>query len=373
MTARASAHARDPADDAGPLLDPTLVRQATRRLRSAAPGASTVAIGLHRRGRRALVVQGHTAHHDGVPADTATRFEIGSLTKTFTAVLLAEQAARGELDHHDPLARHLPAGASLPPKGSGITLTHLATHTSGLPHTPPGLPYLLPCVLRRPLPRLLAAPYAGFTTRDALHALARSRLRATPGTRMRYSNFGVGLLGHALTHAAGDTSYATLLHTRVLRPLGLRTTDAATSPPSAFTQVTGYWRHRPLPPFRFPGLAAAGALRAGVRDLLALAEALLDPASAGVPPTLRTALHDVRRPRIRMRRGNGVALVWHIRTRPDGTRLYYHAGATFGCTSFAGFSPHHGTALVALANTSSAHGNTLVQEAYDVLIGLLGG
>ncbi|MGP4111402.1 serine hydrolase domain-containing protein [Streptomyces sp. 4N509B] len=360
-----------PPEDASHRLDPATVREATRSLLSSAPGASTVAVGLHRRGRRALVVRGRTAHHGGVLADSSTRFEIGSITKTFTALLLAEQAARGVLDHHDPLARRLPAAAVLPARCTAITLAHLATHTSGLPHTPPGLPRLLPLLLRHPVPRLMVEPYADFTTADVFRALARSRPRSTPGTRMRYSNFGVGVLGHALAHAAGGTPFDTLLTTRILQPLGLRETDCAARPSPPSTQVTGYWRRRPQPPFRFPGLPAAGAVRASARDLLALTEALLDPASAEVPRPLRAALRDVVRPRFRRRCGNGVALAWHVRPRPDGSRLYFHGGVTFGCTAFAGFVPHHGTAVVALANTGTARGNALVQEAYNALLGLL--
>ncbi|ADI11389.1 beta-lactamase family protein [Streptomyces bingchenggensis BCW-1] len=364
-----------PAAGADHLLAPAVVRRATGMLLSAAPGASAIAVGLHREGRRALVVRGHVAHHSHVPADADTRFEAGSLTKTFTALLLAEQAARGDLGHHDPLARHLPAATRLPLGGAAITLTHLATHTSGLPRLPPGL-------LRSAAPLLFTNPYAAFTPDDVLRALARTRLRATPGSRVRYSNFGLGLLGHALTGAAGGTPYPALLDARVLRPLGLRDTGCATSAAEGGAQATGYWYGRARPPFRIPGLPAAGALRTSARDLLALVEAILGPvpapapapapASAAVPGVLRTALSDVTRPRVRLPNGRGLSLVWNIRRRPDGSDLYHHSGATRGFTAFAGFNPRHATALVALANAAPGPGNALVQEAYNALIGLQG-
>jgi CubicO group peptidase (beta-lactamase class C family) len=350
-------------DDAEHLLAPATVRQAMRTLLRAAPTASTIAVGLHSKGRRTLVVRGHTAHHGGVPADADTRFEVGSLTKTFTALLLAEQAAHGELDLGDPLAHHLPAGTVLPSGGTAITLTHLATHTSGLPRLPPGL-------LTSAVPQLFANPYADFSTDDVLHALTRTRLRARPGTRVRYSNFGVGLLGHALTGAAGNLSYPTLLDGRVLTPLGLHHTSCATAAPTGGTQATGYWHRRARPPFLIPGLPAAGALRSSARDLLTVTEALLDPVSAEVPSTLRTALREVLRPRLRLPRGSSLALLWNIRPRRDGSHLYHHSGGTRGCTAFAGFNPHHRTALVALANTAPGVGNTLVQAAYTALLAL---
>ncbi|MEU1054303.1 serine hydrolase domain-containing protein [Streptomyces sp. NPDC005876] len=351
-------------------LPPDMVRRVTRPLLSAAPGASAVTVALHRDGRRALVARGRIAYRDDARADAHTRFEIGSLTKTFTALLFAEQAARGELGHHDRLADRLPPGTGLPTGGAAITLTHLATHTSGLPLAPPGLPHLPPLLLHTVMPRLMAPPYEVFTTADLLRALPRSRLRAGPGTRVRYSNFGVALLGQVLAHTAGGVPYPALLAARVLDPLRLRDTDCSPTGPPGTTQAAGYHRRRSQPPIRMPGMAAAGAARASAHDLLTLAEGLLDPASAAVPPSLRTALADVQRPRLRLPPGNGLALVWNIRPQPDGTSLRYHAGGTFGGTAFVGFSPSHGTALVALANTAAQRDNHLVQEAYNALLRL---
>ncbi|OKI02628.1 penicillin-binding protein [Streptomyces sp. CB02923] len=344
-------------------------RDLPEALLSAAPGASAVAVGLYRHGQRSFFVRGSTAFEGGVPVEPSTRFEVGSLTKTFTALLFAEHAARGEVGHHDPVARHLPPGTCVPVRGTDITLTHLATHTSGLPRLPPGL-------LRSAGRRLPVNPYAGFTRADVLRALARTRLRSRPGTRVRYSNFGAGLLGHALCGASGGLPYDELLAAHVLRPLGLHDTSATAAPPPGTTQVTGYRHRRPRPPFSIPGLPAAGAVRSSARDLLTLAEALVGPGTAdvtGVPSApLRTALEDVTRPRLVHSRGaSRLALIWNIRPRPDGAGLYHHSGGTPGCTAFAGFSPRHGTALVALANCAPGLGAPFVQQAYDTLSDLL--
>lgn len=373
---------------AAPGLPEGLPRELPEALLSAAPGASAVAVGLYRRGQRSFLVRGSTAREDGVPVEPSTRFEVGSLSKTFTALLLAEQAARGEVGHHDPAARHLPAGTRVPVRGTDITLTHLATHTSGLPRLPPGL-------LRSGIRRLPTNPYAGFTRADVLRALARTRLRARPGTRVRYSNFGVGLLGHALCGAAGGLPYEHLLAARVLRPLGLHDTSAIADPPPGGTQVTGYGHGRPRPPFDIPGLPGAGAVRSSARDLLTVAEALISPGNAevtdvtGVGVTgilgpgsaafpgvlsapLRTALEDVTRPRLVLPRTTSqLALVWNIRLRADGSGLYHHSGGTRGCTAFVAFSPRHDTALVALANCAPGLRAPFVQRAYDTMSDLL--
>ncbi|MEV0262778.1 serine hydrolase domain-containing protein [Streptomyces sp. NPDC050617] len=354
-------------------------------LLSAAPGASAVVAGLYHRGQRTFIARGSTEYEGGDPADARTRFEIGSLTKTFTALLLAELAARGEVGHHDSAVRHLPPGTRYPAGAEAITLTHLATHTSGLPRLPPGL-------LATAGRRLFANPYAAFTGADVLHALSRTRLRFRPGSRLRYSNFGVGLLGHALCGAAGGgLSYEELLASRVLSPLGLSGTSCVPRAGGGDPEATGYRRRRPRPPFAIPGMPAAGAARADARDLLAYAEALTHGAEGGgagtstkppgppsaplpgpLPAPLRTALQDVTRPRLTMPRGrDGLALVWNVRPLPDGSALYHHSGGTLGCTSFAGFSPRHDVALVALANCAPEHGNTLIQEAYDALARLI--
>ncbi|MFF8883151.1 serine hydrolase domain-containing protein [Streptomyces flaveolus] len=347
-------------------LDATTVNRVTRELLARVPGASTIAIGLHRAGQRALVLRGTTAHsHDGggVPTGPATRFEIGSLTKTFTALLLAEQASRGELNLNDTLAQYLPPDTLLPPGGKAITLTHLATHTSGLPCHPTSM-------LRSAAPRLFTNPYADFTRGDALNALARTRLRAAPGTRVHYSNFAVGLLGHALTAAAGNTPYADLLSGRVLRPLGLHDTNCVPAPLPEQTQATGYRRRSSRPLFRIPGLPAAGALRSSPRDLLAFVEHLLEPSSSQAPSSLRTALSNVLQPRLQLphRSSRGLALMWNTRPRPDGTLVYHHSGATCGFHAFIGFNPQHRTALIALANTKNRRGSDIIQPAYTALM-----
>jgi CubicO group peptidase (beta-lactamase class C family) len=347
------------------------VRRLVRPLLTAAPGASGLAVGMYRDGQRAFVVRGTTAHGaQGVPVESGTRFETGSLTKTFTALLLAELAARGDLGHHDPLARHLPPGTPLPRGGEAITLAHLATHTSGLPRLPPGL-------LRSIGTRMFSNPYERFSADDVLAALGRARLHAPPGARFRYSNFGAALLGHALSGAAGGTPYGALLIERVLGPLGLRDTDGLADPPDHAAQVTGYWHGRPRPPFRIPGLPAAGAVRSSARDLLRVTELLMDPAGAdpdgALPASVRAALRDVTVPRFTRPRGRGrVALVWLVRPRPDGSALYHHSGGTRGCTAFAAFHPARRTALVALANAAPGPGNTFIQRAYDAMRDLSG-
>ncbi len=179
-----------------------------------------------------FLTHGRTGRTTGEPVNPDTAFEVGSITKTFTALLFAEMAARGELAYSDPIDAHLPAGhrpAVL--HGGPVTLLHLATHTSGLPRLPPGM-------LLNALPAWSTNPYGGYSGEHLLRALARTRIRARPGSRVRYSNYGVGVLGRLLADTAG-MGYPQLLNQRVCAPLGLPGTRCA---PDPLTQATGHRR-----------------------------------------------------------------------------------------------------------------------------------
>ncbi|MFE2937899.1 serine hydrolase domain-containing protein [Streptomyces sp. NPDC059255] len=352
-------------------MSPEWARGPAAALAASARGACAVVVALRRGDERAVVPYGATAFGGGEPVTTDTRFEIGSLTKCFTALLLAEQAARGEVAHGDPLGRFLPPEVLPRQRGGPITLLHLATHTAGLPRLPPGL-------LAGAASRWFANPYAAFTTGDLLRSLARTRPHARPGDRVRYSNFGVGLLGHLLTRAApGGPEYGDLLAERVLGPLGLRRTGCA----PGLAQATGHWHGRPRPSWLIPGLPGAGALRSSAPDLLTLLDALADGASGGSPGAADGSLHpaggplgaalaDAVRPRLALRGGTRrLALVWNIRVRPDGA-VYHHSGGTRGFTAFAGFVPERRTAVVALANSTPAADQAFLQCAYTTLVTL---
>ncbi|MEV5887694.1 serine hydrolase domain-containing protein [Streptomyces sp. NPDC052020] len=317
---------------------------------SRGPGA---AIALTCQGTTTTLCLGHTDRTRHTPVTAHTRFEIGSVTKTFTALLAATLAADGTIDLDRPLADHIPALLPKEPHARRITARHLAIHTSGLPRLPPGL-------LRRALPHWYTNPYQSYTPDHLATLLPRTRLRHPPGRRTRYSNLGVGLLGHYLTHITG-VPYPTLLHQRVLRPLGLTQTDDQPR-----EQATGHYRGRPCPPWLIPALPAAGALRSSTHDLLHYLCRLLDPSTAA-PASLATGLRTVLHP------GPGQEpLVWFRRTA-HGYPLYFHAGGTRGHTAFIGLLPHQQVTLTALTNSGAPTNRRFAQAAYALLYHHCGG
>jgi CubicO group peptidase (beta-lactamase class C family) len=304
----------------------------------------------------------------GARASRHTVFEIGSVSKAFTALLLADAHVRGEVRLRDAAVRHLPPPARPRHAAAGrISLLHLATHTAGLPRLPANL---YPVAL----PRLLTAPYAAYGPELLYRATARLRPRPAPGLRVRYSNLGVGLVGHLLARAAGRP-YPCLLAERVCGPLGLDDTSAVPEPPGRADPARpapgpGHRRRdRPVPPMACHGLTAAGGVRSSADDLLRFLRAHLDP--GGAPAPLGAALREVLLPRLTLPDGSGLALVWNVRVR-SGRAVYFQSGANSGFTAFAGFCPAAGAGVVALADTTWSRRQRLIPAAYALLAALAG-
>lgn len=282
--------------------------------------------------------------------DEDTPFEIGSVTKVFTGILLPACADRGLVELDEPLRRLLPPGTRMPAGGRDITLAQLASHSSGLPRMPPGVPPVLLGEWRR-------AQARRSTPDELFAALAATRLRRPPGRQYHYSNLGAALLGHALARRAG-TSWSELVRTVVCEPLGLVGTKA-----KAPTEDVGGLDGRSLlgrsaSPWDYPALAPAGALRSTPRDMLIFLRANLENAPEGLERPLVLA----RAPRFDSGGRLQVGLGWHLvplyssvlpgtRQRPGaGPVLVWHNGLTLGFASFAGVVPAAGTGVVVLAN-----------------------
>lgn len=272
--------------------------------------------------------------------DGATIFEIGSITKVFTGVLLAKLAAEGKCAVSDPARRHVPEGWALPEReGAVITLAQLSLHTSGLPRLPSNLE-----------PKDPRDPYADYSEERLRAFLAGHVLGRRPGERYEYSNLGTGWLGWMLARADGR-SYEELVADRIARPLGMADTRIRLDDAS---------RARLAPPHAAPGrpstnwelatLAGAGGLRSTADDLLRFLAANLGDA----PPGLLAAMETSHEARFRIRDGGPwVGLGWHRSALEDGRTMIWHNGGTGGYRSFCGFVKETRTAVVVLANSTA--------------------
>ncbi|MFE7648482.1 serine hydrolase domain-containing protein [Streptomyces phaeoluteigriseus] len=303
-------------------------------------------------GRRTLRCGG-TAPPPAVPRPEL-RYELGSATKPFTALVLAQLIRCGLLTGGEPAVTCLRADRA--PGASPVTLAHLITHTAGLPALPADF-------LVRTLPARRTNPYARYSGPRVVDAFLRHRPRHRPGTRWHYSNFGVAVLGHAVA-AATRTAWEELLAEHVLGPLVLGSTGTRPGGPGSDAVGHGKDGRTPVPPFDAGGFQAAGAVRATPHDLLTFLEAHLDP--LGAPPT--EALLSMRTPVLR--RGldhRHVHTTGWFRHPTDRGPMYFHSGATLGQQAFLGFRPDTGTALVALCTRRFRARDPFVATAYSLL------
>lgn len=299
-----------------------------------------LAAGLAAGGVVAGVVRGDTeevAAFGDAPADGI--FELGSLTKAFTGVLLAEMAGRGEVGLDEPVEHHLPGGVSVPrEEGRQVTLVDLATHSAGLPRLPPGFD-----------PSDPEDPYADFTVERLYEALGRTTLEAPIGGRVAYSNYGFGLLGHALGRAGGR-SYDDLVVERVCLPLGLAETVMEVPEGLRARRVQGHdERGEPVPHWAQGAIAGAGGLEASAGDVLRFARANIDPGGTA----LAEALEEAQRPRLDRGDGGRIGLGWNHLPMPDGSSAVWHNGGTGGFRSSLFLHRPSGTAVVILTNTTT--------------------
>ncbi|MFG2790122.1 serine hydrolase domain-containing protein [Streptomyces sp. NPDC048419] len=323
------------------------------RLKAAveAVDAPDTVFALSRHGRRTIHCGG-TALPPPTPREDL-RYELGSASKTFTGLLLAHLIRGGLLTGGESATACL---APDRPTRAPVTLAHLLTHTSGLPALPADF-YL------RALPAWHTAPYARYPAARVIDAFLRHRPRHRPGTRWRYSNFGVAVLGHALTAVTG-TPWEDLLTDQILRPLALDGTALRGSGPDTDAVGHGKDGRTRVPGFDSGGFQAAGALRATPHDLLTFLEAHLDP--SGTP--LSSALRSVRTPLLRRGLGHRHVhtMAW-FRHPTDVGPMYFHGGATLGQQAFLGFRPDTGTALAALCTRRFRSGDPFVATAYGLL------
>jgi CubicO group peptidase (beta-lactamase class C family) len=274
--------------------------------------------------------------HAGLPLDGDAIFEIGSVTKTFTAALLADMVVHKTVSLEDPVSRYLPLGTKVPlGNGSPITLLDLATHTSGLPFLPTNLS------------SDIQKSWSIYTDEQLYEFLAGYTLPADIERKFRYSDTGLGLLGLALARSAGK-SWEEALTGRILKPLDLSATRQTISPSMRMRLAMGHDKiGRELPSWEFHSLPGLGALRSSANDLMKYLIANLSP-----PPTQTgKALALTHVPHYDAFSANTqVGLGWFLGV-PKDRNLVFHGGSTPGYNSFIGYDQVKNIAVVVLTNS----------------------
>lgn len=292
-------------------------------------------------GRR-IIAYGHLEKGDSRPLNGDTVFEIGSITKVFTSLLLADMVQRGEVALDDPVAKYLPPSVKMPQRnGRSITLVDLATHTSGLPRRPSNVS-----------PKDPQNPYADYSVEQLYQFLSTYQLTRDIGSQYVYSNLGGGLLGHVLARRAG-MDYETLVRSRICDPLGMKSTRITLTPALQERLAVGHnSQMEPVKNWDVPTLAGAGALRSTANDMLTFLAANLGLIKSPLAPAM-AAMIKVRRPTGYL--DLEIALGWHVFTG-NGKEIVWHNGGTGGYQTWMGYDPKARVAVVALSNAQIPQG-----------------
>ena len=314
---------------ATPALDPAVRERAELLIRDGRHASIVIAV---IEGKNSAVYGFGRGNKDALP-DADTVYEIGSVTKTFTGLLLAQAVVANQVKLTQPVADLLPGYQMPAVNGSAITLQDLATHYSGLPRLPDN-----------GAPADMNDPYADYGDKQLRAFLAGHVLAHAPGATFDYSNLGFGLLGTALAAKAG-LSYGGLLQQRIAGPLRMRSTSALMTPALRARLAPGHLadgtRARN---WNFQAIAGAGAVLSTPRDMVAYLQSfMLKPDAAhqlAVQPQ-----HDLGD-------GKAIGLAW-MRDEANGQAIVWHNGQTGGYASFAGFTQDGKHGVVVLTNTSA--------------------
>ena len=296
-----------------------------------------IVVGLVGPQGKRIISYGHSENGDPRPLTGDTIFEIGSVGKVFTALVLADAIQRREVALADPAAKYLPADTHIPERnGHQITLVELATHTSGLPFMPDTTP-------------IVNMGSAHYGTRDLYNFLARYQLTRDPGTDWEYSNIDYWLLAQALATRA-DTDYDALLQRRIFSPLGLKSTTVKVSDKLRMRLATGHDAAlKPAIPFYGLSIystlgASAGGIYSTANDLLSFLSDVMGYEGSALAPAM-AAMLETRQPMD----GSEQALGWIVVGKGD-RQFIFHDGGTWGYASAAAWDPKSRMGVVVLSN-----------------------
>lgn len=305
--------------------------------------------------------QGSTFHFVGTystddsrPITADTIFEIGSITKAFTSLLLADMVERQKVALNDPVQKFIPADVQVPKSSDrSITLGDLASHQSGLPRMPDNFE-----------PKDPDNPYADYSADRLYSFLSGCKLEREVGAEYEYSNLGAGLLGLALARQAG-TTYEQLVVDRICRPLGMNDTRITLTAEQMKRLAPGHANRKRAKNWDLDALAGAGALRSTTKDMVQFLGANLGLVEGPWSAAMRAA----RQPRFETgQAGVQVALGWHVNTL-HGATIIWHNGGTGGYRSFCGFREDQRRGVVILTNATDEFddiGMHLLEPKYEV-------
>jgi len=284
---------------------------------------------------------------DQLPDAANTIFEIGSVTKTFNALLLAEEVVAGRMKLADPINLYLPDSIpELSFQGKPVTLLHLANHTSGFPRLPSNI------FKGKIDPK---DPYKHYLPDSLYSFLKRYKPAVMPGTVFSYSNYGAGVLGTIFERKYGN-SFEQLIVSRICDPLGMRKTRVTLIEADEKNFAQGYNETgETTAPWNLASLKGSGAIRSTLDDMVKYTRAQME-----MKGPLKTAIALSHKSTFEGR-NQSMGLGWRI-TKSGPNSYWHHSGGTGGFRSFVGFDVDRKIGIVILSN--AAEDVTTVGEGF---------
>lgn len=301
-----------------------------------------VAVGyISQEGETLFYTKGTLSQQENRAVDKNTIFEIGSVTKVFSALaiskLVKEKGISLDTNAEDLLSEEF----DLPEyEGQSVTLKHLLTHTAGLPRIPGNLSV-----------DDISNPYKNYTESKLKAFLAEYELPRKPGVQFEYSNLGMAIVGYILEHQY-DTSYEQVIKKQILKPLGMSSTGVEINS-GTHSVARGHRAGSEVPRWDFASIKAAGALASNAADMTSFLKAQLGYVDTDLKPAIQKSqetLFDIRDEQGKIRDMTGMA--WMISTQAD--TILWHNGGTGGFHSFVGMNLEKQTGVVMLSNTNES-------------------
>ena len=339
-----------------------VVERAARKFMSD-PHAVGLSVGVLKGGKAYTYNYGEVEKGKGRLPTAHTLYEIGSVTKTFTGVLLAQAAVEGKVKLDDDVRKYLDGDyPNLEFEGRPVRLVHLINHTSRLPFVLPDRPELFKDPNPFELPKILTEIERSYTRDDFYRDLHKVRLDKAPGSEFKYSNAAAQLLGFVLERVY-RMPYERLVAEKITKPLKMSETVLAPSGSGLKRLAKGHYEDGSIALPVTPQSQAAGGLRSSVSDMLKYVGFHLGEDDEVVGLSHRPTWGDIRY--------YASGLNWQMNMTQGGRRRIWQSGGTFGFSSYCGVFPEPGLGIVLLSNESDRDSqgrlNTLANE---ILAGL---
>lgn len=302
------------------------------------PNTSGLAIGIINKGKTGYYYYGETTHGNKQLPDHETLFEIGSISKTFTATLLATAVLKESVKLDDLIINFLPDSVAANQTLKDITFRNLATHTSGLPRMPNNF-----------VPVEELDPYKDYSRNDLFYFLKNYQLKNKADSVYAYSNLGYGIIGELLAYRK-KTSYNEMVRDMICKPLDLPNITEFPDSEMQKNFIPTYNKDGQLTPhWHFLAFSGAGSLKSTTPDLLKYAEANINPPNNDIGKAILLT----QKPFWLASETLDLGLAWHI-TIDNFQEIFWHNGSTFGSSSFIAFSPEKKVAVIVLANAAQS-------------------